>query len=205
MKLKICDLSRPEDIAYVNEAGADYAGFIIDYPKSRRCLMPDEVVPLTELLSPDTDPVGVFVDERISVIHRLYLQHAFNIVQLHGHEDNAYILSLRQIMPYLEIWKAFKIRTKSDIKACMASDADMVILDNGYGTGKNFDWSLVKNMKRPFILAGGLTPGNIENAAQLLNPWGLDISSGVETDGYKDRKKILAAAECVRRLNRKEQ
>ncbi len=204
MKLKICGLSRPEDIAYVNEAGADYAGFIIDYLKSRRCLMPDEVLPLTELLSPDIEPVGVFVDESISVIYRLYLHHAFNIVQLHGHEDNDYILSLRQLMPYLEIWKAFKIRTESDIKACMDSAADMVILDNGYGTGKNFDWSLVKNMNRPFILAGGLTPDNIEDAARLLNPWGIDISSGVETDGYKDRTKILAAAECVRRLNRKE-
>lgn len=197
MKLKICGLSRPQDIEYVNEARVDYAGFIIDFPKSHRCIFPDEVLPLTELLSPDIQSVGVFVDEPVRVIYNLYVTHAIHIVQLHGHEDNEYITTLRQLMPYLEIWKAFKIRSSDDIKRCRESCADMIILDNGYGTGKIFDWSLIKNIDRPFILAGGLTPDNIPEAIKLINPWGIDVSSGVETDGYKDREKILKAAANV--------
>lgn len=203
MKLKICGLSRPEDIAYVNEAGVDYAGFVIDFPKSRRCVFPEEVLPLTELLAPGILPVGVFVDEPVRVILGLYAAHAINIVQLHGHEDNKYITLLRKLMPYLEIWKAFKIRSDDDIIECNNSLADMVILDNGYGTGESFNWSLIKNINCPFILAGGITPDNIGEAVKL-NPWGIDVSSGVETDGYKDRKKILAISEYVYRGKRKE-
>lgn len=198
MKLKICGLSRPEDIAYVNEAGADYAGFVIDFPKSHRCIFPDAVLPFRTLLAPDIEPVGVFVDEDADVIVRLYEEGAISIAQLHGHEDDEYIASLRKRVPNLVIWKAYKIRTEADIAACTASSADMVILDNGYGTGKCFDWSLIRNVPRPYMLAGGLTPENIAQAVQTLNPWGVDISSGVETDGYKDRTKILAVSAYVR-------
>ena len=194
MKLKICGLSRPDDIRYVNEACVDYAGFIINFPKSHRNVSPEKVLSLKKLLSPDIKAVGVFVDEEISVICGLYTEGAIDIIQLHGHEDNEYINKLRAHVPDAEIWKAFKIRSNDDILECVSSSADKILLDNGYGTGQHFDWSLVNNIERPFILAGGLTPENIPKAIRLLNPWGIDISSGVETNGYKDKNKIIAAA-----------
>ena len=96
------------------------------------------------------------------------------------------------------IWKAFKIRSRKDFEDAMTSSADAVILDNGYGTGETFDWSILEGagvmmQEKKFFLAGGLTPDNIEAAIQRMDVWGIDISSGVETDKKKDRSKILAA------------
>ena len=80
----------------------------------------------------------------------------------------------------------------------MLSDADFVLLDSGMGTGKTFDWSLIKSINRPYFLAGGLNPENIPEAIQRIHPWGIDLSSAVETDGKKDREKILQAVKAVR-------
>ena len=98
-----------------------------------------------------------------------------------------------------EIWKAFKVRSQVDLDAANTSSADMVLLDNGYGTGESFDWSLAGGVSRPFLLAGGLTPETIPDAIQQLHPYGLDISSGVETDKKKDPNKILAAVAAARK------
>lgn len=100
----------------------------------------------------------MFVDEDISSICSLYNMGVLDVIQLHGHESNIYINELRKQIPKAIIWKAFKIRQKSDIIQCMASDADMVLLDNGYGTGDTFNWELTRDISRPYILAGGLTP-----------------------------------------------
>ena len=121
------------------------------------------------------------------------------VAQLHGHEDDAYIAALRALAPGKALWKAFKVRSEADLAAAAASTADQILLDNGYGTGQAFDWSLAGGVRRPFLLAGGLTPENIPDAAARLHPMGLDISSGVETGRQKDRAKILAAVAAARK------
>ena len=91
------------------------------------------------------------------------------------------------------------MRSREDLVSAAASSADLVVLDNGAGTGQVFDWSLLKGFPRPYLLAGGLTPDNLPQAA-ALGPFGVDLSSGVETDGKKDEAKILAAVAAARRV-----
>ena len=198
-KIKICGLYRPEDVEYVNEAKPDWCGFIIDFPKSHRNLTPDRVRELRKRLAPGVTPVGVFVDSPVETVAALLNDGTISAAQLHGHEDEGYIAALRSAAPGCTVWKAFRVRSPADLEAANASTADLVLLDNGYGTGEPFDWSLAGGVKRPYILAGGLTPENIPQAVQSLRPWGLDISSGVETDKQKDLNKILAAVAAARK------
>ena len=197
-RIKICGLSRPCDIDYVNEAKPDYCGFIIHFPKSHRNVTPDQVRALRSQLDPSILPVGVFVDRPVGEAAALLKDGTLSVAQLHGQEDEAYISSLRALAPGHAIWKAFQVRTAADLEAAKASTADMVLLDNGYGTGQAFDWSLISGMNRPFFLAGGLTPDNLTQAVQQVRPFGVDLSSGVETDRFKDRSKIRAAVAAVR-------
>ena len=197
-KIKICGLYRNEDIEYVNKAKPDYCGFIVDFPKSHRNVSPERLKELAAGVSGDIKRVGVFVDEAPETVARLLADGVIDIAQLHGHEDEAYISLLRQRVPGCIIWKAFKVREAGDLAAAQSSTADMVLLDNGYGTGKCFDWTLAQKFDREFILAGGLTPENIPEALVAMKPYAVDISSGVETDKIKDRSKMLAAVSAVR-------
>lgn len=120
------------------------------------------------------------------------------IVQLHGAESEEYIGRLKALIPGVPIWQAFRVRTPEDLTVAQQSTADLILLDNGYGTGETFDWSLISGMTRPFLLAGGLTPQNIPQAIARFAPYAVDISSGVETEKQKDRDKILAAVAVVR-------
>ena len=177
-KIKICGLRRPEDIAYVNEAKPDYAGFIIDVPKSRRNVPREKVRELTALLSPEILPVGVFVNAPMETILSLVTDGTLKAVLI----------------------RAFSIRSPEDLTEAEKSPADFVLLDNGAGgTGETFDWSLLSSFDRPFFLAGGLRLENITEAVSRFHPYALDLSSGVETDGYKDKEKIIAAVAAVRR------
>lgn len=197
-KIKICGLSRPCDIEYVNEAKPDFCGFIINVPKSKRNVSPDTVRQLVKNLSPEVKPVGVFVNAPIEEITALVQDGTLSYVQLHGQEDEAYIAALREKIQ-VPILQAFKITCPEDAARAEASSADYILLDNGSGgTGKTFDWSHLSGVTRPYILAGGLGPDNLTQAVSQLSPWGVDLSSGVETDGYKDREKVLAAVHAVR-------
>ena len=120
--------------------------------------------------------------------------------QLHGTEDEAYMEMLRSLVPGCEIWKACKIRSAEDLQKIENSSADRILLDNGYGTGNCFDWRLLKDWstKHSFLLAGGLQSENIKEALKNFAPWGVDISSGVETDKKKDPDKIRKIIEQVR-------
>ena len=120
------------------------------------------------------------------------------VAQLHGGEDEGYLAALRDAAPGCVLWRAFRVRSREDLVSAAASSADLVVLDNGAGTGQVFDWSLLKGFPRPYLLAGGLTPDNLPQAA-ALGPFGVDLSSGVETDGKKDEAKILAAVWRSRR------
>ncbi len=198
-RIKICGLFRPCDIEYVNEARPDWCGFIINFPKSRRSRTPAQVRALRERLDRAVVPVGVFVDQPAEVVAGLLKDGTIAAAQLHGHEGGDYIAALRALAPGREIWKAFKIRSQADLMAASASTADRIVLDNGCGTGRTFDWSMLENFRRPYLLAGGLDPENISVAIRTLRPCGVDLSSGVETDGRKDRSKILAAVAAARK------
>ena len=192
-KIKICGLFRECDIESVNAARPDWCGFIVNFPKSHRSLEPDAVRALRAKLDTGIVPVGVFVDQEPEYVAAMLNDGTISVAQLHGHEDAGCIARLRALSPGCEIWKAVKVRSRADLDAANASAADLVVLDNGYGTGQTFDWSLAGGIARPFLLAGGLTPENIPGAIMQLHPYGLDISSGVETEKLKDRNKIKAA------------
>ena len=197
--IKICGLRRPEDIAYVNEAKPDFAGFIIDVPKSRRNVPREKVWELTALLSPEILPVGVFVNAPMETILSLVTDGRLKAVQLHGQESQSYLEELKKQVA-VPLIRAFSIRSPEDLTEAEKSPADFVLLDNGAGgTGETFDWSLLSSFDRPFFLAGGLRLENITEAVSRFHPYALDLSSGVETDGYKDKEKIIAAVAAVRR------
>ena len=198
-KIKICGLRRPEDIVYVNEAKPDFAGFIIDVPKSRRNVPREKVRELTALLSPKILPVGVFVNAPMETILSLVTDGTLKAVQLHGQESQSYLEELKKQVA-VPLIRAFSIRSPEDLTEAEKSPADFVLLDNGAGgTGETFDWSLLSSFDRPFFLAGGLRLENIAEAVSRFHPYALDLSSGVETDGYKDKEKIIAAVAAVRR------
>lgn len=198
MKVKICGLRRPEDIAAVNQYRPDYVGFIINFPKSHRNVSPEQVKALKAQLSPDIPAVGVTVNQPIDTVAALLESGTIDIAQLHGQESADDIRALQQ-RTGKPVWKAFRIRTSEDLEAARTSPADLVLLDNGYGTGETFDWTLVRDIGRPFALAGGLSIENITDAAKM-QPDILDISSGAETDGFKDPEKIRALVYMVRSL-----
>lgn len=198
MKVKICGLSRPADIEAVNQYQPDYAGFIINFPKSHRNCTPEQVQALHAQLSDSIPAVGVTVNQPLETVAALLEQGVIDIAQLHGQEDESYIdeLKWRTGKP---VWKAFRIRSADDLDAARASSADMILLDNGYGTGETFDWTLVRDIGRPFILAGGLCEDNIDDAAKM-QPDTMDISSGVETNRVKDPDKIRTLIERIRSI-----
>lgn len=198
-KIKICGLTRPIDIDCVNEAQPDYCGFIINVPKSRRNITPAALRSLRSRLSKSIVPAGVFVNEPRDTIISLVRDHTLGAVQLHGSEDETYISNLKKEID-VPVIKAFRVTSPESLRQAEKSSADLVLFDNGGGgTGLIFDWTLLNDIKRPYFLAGGLGPHNLEEALRTVRPWGVDMSSGVETDGIKDKDKILAAVAAARR------
>lgn len=197
-RIKICGLSRPEDVGFVNGARPDWCGFIINFPKSRRNVTPDQIRALRARLAPGITPVGVFVDQPAEEVAALLGDGTIEVAQLHGREDEDYLAALRALAPGKAIWKAFQVRSAAQVQAAQASSADCILLDSGQGSGAAFDWSLARDVRRPFLLAGGLTPDNLPQAIRQVRPMGVDLSSGVETEYQKDRNKILAAVAAAR-------
>lgn len=192
-KIKICGLFREVDIDYANTAMPDFIGFVIGFSKSRRSIRKEQARILKSKLNPKIQAVGVFVNAELEFIQEVCNEKIIDIVQLHGNEDEKYISTLREMVAPTEIWKAFSIRSSTDVELANLSSADRIVLDNGYGTGQRFDWSLITSLERPTILAGGLTPQNIQIAIERLHPWAIDLSSGVEMDGVKSKEKMIAA------------
>lgn len=196
-KIKLCGLSRQCDIEWANELKPDYIGFIF-WSKSKRNVSPEKAKELKALLSPDIKAVGVFVDEPIENIAKLLSDNIIDLAQLHGSEDEEYIARLRTLSDK-PIIKAFLLKSKEDAKRAEKSTADHILLDSGMGTGKGFDRSLLKNISRPYFLAGGLYPENVGIAVDTLSPYAVDVSSGIETDNFKDRNKMAAFVNAVRK------
>lgn len=195
-RIKLCGLKRVCDVEWANELAPEYIGFVFA-KKSKRYITPKEADALKKVLHKSIKAVGVFVDEEPENIAKLCRQGMLDVVQLHGNEDEAYIRNLRELMD-CPIIKAFCIATKQDIQKANESSADFVLLDSGGGSGNVFDWKLLQGMKRNFFLAGGLAPENVTAAIKALQPYGVDASSSLETDGYKDKEKMKAFVEAVR-------
>lgn len=196
-KIKLCGLTRPCDIEYVNELLPEYIGFVFA-PKSRRYISPEKAEVLREHLDDRITPVGVFVDEKIEVIADLIKRKIIDIVQLHGNESEQYIEDLRRVID-CPVIKAFRIESEADIVSANNSSADYVLLDSGGGTGKVFDHSLLKDIARPYFLAGGLDSENVVTAVKQLAPFAVDASSSLETDRFKDKNKMTAFVKAVRK------
>lgn len=198
-KIKLCGLRRQYDIELANELMPEYIGFVFAN-KSKRYITPEAAKDLRIQIHEGIVPVGVFVDEKTEVIADLLKRHIIDAVQLHGNEDEEYIHTLRQSTD-CTIIKAFRIESEDDIPIANQSSADYVLLDSGSGSGETFDWSILQGINRPYFLAGGLTPENVKAAIEMHQPFAVDASSSLETDGYKDKEKMTAFVSAVR--NRK--
>lgn len=199
-KIKICGLFRINDTDFINEAMPDYAGFVF-YERSHRYVTKEQARCLRQTIHSKILTVGVFVNHDLQFVKELYDSKIISIIQLHGDENEEYISALKAKLPSAEIWKAFTVRSSGDILKAEKSTADRILLDNGGGTGKSFDWSLAKGLNKDIILAGGLNPENIRQAVESFNPYAVDLSSGVEKDNVKDRDKIIAAVRAVREIS----
>ncbi len=195
-ELKICGLSRLKDIIAVNRHGADYAGFVF-YQKSKRYVDPYKANELIELLRADIKPVGVFLDEPLDNVVRIARLTGVELVQLHGHESEEYVEYVKRTLDRPVI-KAYKASEEGALEKAANSNADYVMIDSGAGSGKKFDWSILKDFKRDYFLAGGLDPESVGEAIRMLEPYAVDVSSGVETDGVKDEAKIASFIKAVK-------
>lgn len=196
-RIKLCGLTRPCDIEAANILKPEYIGFVFA-PKSKRYVTHDQATGLKHQLSPGITVVGVFVNETPETVVYLLSSGIIDIAQLHGSESETYIKNLRQLTAK-PIIKAFRIKTANDIAKAVSSSADYVLLDSGAGTGTVFEWNLIQNIKRPYFLAGGLTPANVGPAIRTLSPFAVDVSSGIETSGLKDKTKMAAFIAAVRK------
>jgi len=191
-KIKICGLMREQDIDAVNTSLPDYIGFV--FAGSKRRIDEGKAKVLKDCLNPSIKTVGVFVNEDIKNIIKLCNIDVIDLIQLHGDENEDYIRKLKDCVPN-KIIKAIRVRDQEDIKKAMEFSCDYLLLDTYQigeygGTGKAFDWSVIPEISKPYFLAGGINSSNIEQAIKQCNPYCIDVSSGVETNGYKDPEKI---------------
>lgn len=188
-KIKICGLRRTEDIRYVNELKPNYIGFILT-PGFKRSITADTAKALKAELDTGIEAVGVFVDDDAGRINKFIAEGIIDLVQLHGKESPLYCAEINA--PVIKYFKPDMFDKINDY------DTAYFLFDSGTGTGKTFDWSKIPQTKKPFFLAGGLNPQNIPKAIDEVNPYCIDVSSAVETDGVKDYNKIKQIMECVR-------
>lgn len=196
VKIKLCGMMRREDIETVNELLPDYVGFVLT-KGFRRSITSEQASSFREILNPAVTPVGVFVDEEPERIARLLERHVIDMAQLHGGEDEAYIRRLQE-MTDRPVIKAFRVDGEEAVRTASRSSADLLLLDSGTGTGRVFDWTQAAKVGRAFFLAGGLNPDNVLEAVKRLRPFGVDVSSGIETEGRKDPGKMRRFVQAVR-------
>lgn len=201
-RIKICGMRRVDDILYVNKYRPDYAGFILS-EGFKRTVDIDTFYDLELLLNKEIKRVGVFVNEPIENILKCFAQ-KLDVIQLHGEENAEYISKLRENCD-CEIWKAVRVKYVDDIAKADALPVHKLLIDSfsagSYGgTGKRVDLDVFSNVSisKPFFLAGGLNEDNICYAMEKVQPYGVDFSSSVETDGFKDENKIKRIVETIR-------
>ena len=190
MEIKLCGLTREEDIKCANELVPGFIGFVFWRP-SKRYISPEKAIKLKQMLLPKIKAVGVFVDEDVKVIADYLNRGIIDVAQLHGSEDETYIKRLRVLT----------VRSRDDLPGIKSSSADYVLLDSGTGSGNVFDWDLIKSIERPYFLAGGLNTTNVEEAIRTIKPYAIDVSSGIETEGKKDPEKMKEFVSIARKVN----
>ena len=208
VKLKICGMRRSEDIEMANRYKPDYIGFV--FADSPRKVSYDQAKELSSLLSDDIVPVGVFVNEHMKLIVDLFKDGIIEMAQLHGDEDEKYIRNLKdksieETGKQIPVINAIEIKEGADyddeLLKWRDSASDYFILDSGKGSGKTFDWSLIDKesefFKNSIFLAGGLNSENLALAIEEFNPFAVDLSSSVETEGFKDEEKIKKIIEIM--------
>ena len=207
-KVKICGLHREEDICCVNAYLPDYIGFVF-YPKSKRYVTGEQAQQLKEKLDPRIRAVGVFVNADPDEVIALLQKNIIDIAQLHGQEREEELRKIRE-QTGKSVIRAVKVTEETNLQEAYQTDADYILLDNGMGSGKPFPWDVIlkqlaqeelqeKICRKPFFLAGGISPENMERAAEAFRPYALDLSSSVETDGVKDPEKIRKLMETIRK------
>lgn len=197
-KIKICGIKRLEDIGIVNKYKPDYIGFV--FAESKRKVTRDLAYRLKQDLDADIIAVGVFVDSPVEEIVELFEAGIIEMAQLHGSESEQYIQNLKQRTDdELKIINAIEISKETDLSKFDNSQSDYLLFDSGKGSGKTFDWNLIKkDIKKEFFLAGGLSSSNVMEAIEQFNPYAIDLSSSLETDGVKDENKIKEIMELIR-------
>lgn len=198
-KIKLCGLTRPEDIRAANALMPDYVGFVFARG-SRRCVTPERAAELKALLIPSITAVGVFVNERPERVAELMRGGVIDAAQLHGDEDDEYVARLKRLSGG-EVIRAFRVRNAADAARAERSAADRILLDAGAGDGVPLDLDLVAGVEREYFLAGGLDARNVRAAIRMLSPYAVDVSSGIESNGIKDEKKMAAFVAAARQEN----
>lgn len=197
-RIKLCGLTRPEDIAAANALQPEYIGFVFA-PKSKRYVSPQQAALLRARLDPAIKAVGVFVNETPEAVASLLNTGIIDIAQLHGQEDETYIRHLRSLTnkPLIQ---AVRVTDAASLANAQKSPADLILLDSGAGgTGTAFDWTVLDKFSRLYFLAGGLGPDTVGNAVKRFHPYAVDVSSGIETAGKKDPAKMAAFVAAVRK------
>ena len=221
-KIKMCGISKVETIPAVVEARPDYMGLVFA-PSKRQVTVDQAKILVSELhkqyanrynrdviqwsndvVQEFIKTIGVFVNETLVNLVTIATEVNLDAVQLHGDEDEAFIQTLKE-RTNVEVWKAVQIRSAADAEAWIDSSADMLLFDAYHkdergGTGEVFDWSCLDEFERPFMLAGGIDSTNVARAIRTVRSYGIDISSGIETDGVKDNEKITAFTKLVRTI-----
>ncbi|WP_448972417.1 phosphoribosylanthranilate isomerase [Oribacterium sp.] len=205
MIVKYCGITKEEEIQHLQQLPIDYVGFVF-YKKSKRYVDKEQARRLRAKLKPSIPSVGVFVEEEIPKILALLQEGIIQGVQLHGEEEEAYVLRLKQEMEKLGtkpfLWQAFILKEEKDIERANASPADLILLDGGKGEGKEAEAELLQKIHRPYILAGGLSSENVVEKIKAFSPYGLDVSSGIEEQGEEGIRKSPEKMESFIRLVR---
>lgn len=192
--LKVCGLYQAEDMEIANSTKPDYVGFVLFVEKSHRNITPSQLKTFSPMLNSSIKKVGVFVNPTCQQL--LEVAEYLDVIQLHGAETvedlEEFQALLRKEFPEKkhQFWKAFTVKSKEDVEKAFDFPTSKVLLDYGKGEGKSFDWNLLKNITKPYILAGGITPDNVGDAVKQFQPYMIDVSSGVETEKVKDIEKI---------------
>ena len=210
VKVKFCGIRRREDILCVNVLMPDYIGFV--FAESKRRVSPETAASLRRELTSGIKVVGVFVNEPLEMIAKITQKVGLDIVQLHGEEGSAFAKTLKTKLPKTEIWKAVRAEDMKTILAAKDYPADCLLFDafskeGRGGTGETADWKLLRSrsgmINSCFFLAGGLNAANIAHAVSCVDPYGVDLSSGIETDGFKDPEKMREILSIVKKMIRR--
>ena len=210
-KIKMCGISKVETIPAIIDAKPDYMGLV--FVPSKRQVTVEQAKTLVEELhkqyavrynSETIKTVGVFVNETVENLLKIAEEVKLDVIQLHGDEDESFIQILKE-QSNVEVWKAVQVRSAADAEKWIDSSADMLLFDAYHkdergGTGEVFDWSSLDEFERPFMLAGGIDSTNVARAIRTVRPYGIDISSGIETNGVKDDEKMKAFTNIARTI-----